>query len=426
MNPQGEVDDEFEDEDYEEDGEEGDIEYVDGDDVDEEEMEGDIEEDEEDDEVGPLNEDAPYIRGLEPVARRSPAGTSAQSSKAQQQPAQPWKGLGEMPVETQKAFKELLQKLQSKQKNKLTVLVLGKSQVGKSSLINKLLNERPLDTNYGQQPRGGRLQIISREAAGFTLNLIDTPGLPEDGTNAEAVLKRISADLRGRQVDAVLYVDRLDAFRVDAADTQNMEAISSEFGSAFWNQAIITFTHARITSLPDNLQLGDLLHQRGMSLRSAIRKASGNKTAALPQQAVECGWRCDSDDQGVKILPDGTRWLSALMNEVVNTAHKGSWKFDKAQRQNPDRKFCRWIPLVLAAQLAVLKLLVIDRVLSEDGVKGDQWGPYDDKVVRLERRRKAQAKEQERAAKSAARSTASTSSRRQPQIVEDDDDFDDL
>lgn len=75
--------------------------------------------------------------------------------------------------------------------------------------------------------------------------------------------------------------------------------------------------------------------------------------------------------------------------QIGNVAHQGSWKFDTAKRQNPDRRNRKWIPLILAAQLA-FKFLVLDRVLEEDSISGDQWGPYDDKVVRLERRRRSQ------------------------------------
>ena len=86
---------------------------------------------------------------------------------------------------------------------------------------------------------------------------------------------------------------------------------------------------------------------------------------------------------------------AAWCAQVVQTSQQGAWKYDAAKRQNPDRRNRKWIPLVLAAQLA-FKFLVIDRVLEEDGVRGDQWGPYDDKIVRIERRKRAQVSGQYR------------------------------
>lgn len=53
-------------------------------------------------------------------------------------------------------------------------------------------------------------------------------------------------------------------------------------------------------------------------MRSAIRKASGNRSAQLPAVAVENGWKCDKDDDKVRVLPDGTRWLTNLLEQVID------------------------------------------------------------------------------------------------------------
>ena len=55
-------------------------------------------------------------------------------------------------------------------------------------------------------------------------------------------------------------------------------------------------------------------------------------------------------------------------------------------KANPNRKGKWLIPLVLAAQIA-FKVLVLDRVLEEDGLTGDQYGPYDPEFVAEERDR---------------------------------------
>lgn len=40
---------------------------------------------------------------------------------------------------------------------------------------------------------------------------------------------------------------------------QIMEAISAELGPAFWNKAVIVFSHGRLTALPDGLSYSELL-----------------------------------------------------------------------------------------------------------------------------------------------------------------------
>ena len=60
---------------------------------------------------------------------------------------------------------------------------------------------------------------------------------------------------------------------------------------------------------------GDFLHQRSLLVRNAIGKASGSKPR-LPAVAIENGWKCDQDEEKVRVLPDGTRWLSSLMTQA--------------------------------------------------------------------------------------------------------------
>lgn len=91
--------------------------------------------------------------------------------------------------------------------------------------------------------------------------------------------------------------------------------------------------------------------------------------------------------------------------QVVQTASSGQWQYDASKRINPDRKHRKWIPLILAAQLA-FKFLVIDRIIDEDAVTGDQWGPYDEKVVRLERRRRKQVSQSQTRARGTIRCAA--------------------
>ncbi len=53
------------------------------------------------------------------------------------------------------------------------------------------------------------------------------------------------------------------------------------------------------------------------------------------------------------------------------------------KRSSPDRRHKWLIPFVIAAQIG-LKIL-LDRVMADDGCKGDASGPYDDMSVRENR-----------------------------------------
>ena len=81
----------------------------------------------------------------------------------------------------------------------MTILVLGKSGAGKSSTVNSLLGERAANVSAFQADVT-RPTLFARTAAGFTLNVIDTPGLLDgDCVNARAVAAIVKF-LQGRSV----------------------------------------------------------------------------------------------------------------------------------------------------------------------------------------------------------------------------------
>jgi tRNA U34 5-carboxymethylaminomethyl modifying GTPase MnmE/TrmE len=113
----------------------------------------------------------------------------------------------------------------------LTVLLLGKGGVGKSSLVNALLGERAAAVSAFklQADTESTVRFVRQVALGgaggdeegFRLTLIDTCGL-EDPEAGDAVsygaLQRIAEDVKGTPIDAVLLVDRLDLYRVEPLD----------------------------------------------------------------------------------------------------------------------------------------------------------------------------------------------------------------
>ncbi len=69
--------------------------------------------------------------------------------------------------------------------------VVGKGGVGKSSTANSLLNERVANV-AALQSDVARPQAISRSVQGFTVTLIDTPGLLEADAVSDAVRQCLS------------------------------------------------------------------------------------------------------------------------------------------------------------------------------------------------------------------------------------------
>ncbi|XP_020885655.1 translocase of chloroplast 33, chloroplastic [Arabidopsis lyrata subsp. lyrata] len=77
--------------------------------------------------------------------------------------------------------------------------------------------------------------MVSRTMGGFTINIIDTPGLVEAEYVNHQALELIKGFLVNRTID-VFYVDRLDVYRVDELDKQVVKAITQTFGKEIYGE----------------------------------------------------------------------------------------------------------------------------------------------------------------------------------------------
>ena len=92
--------------------------------------------------------------------------------------------------------------------------------------------------------------MYSRKAAGFILNIIDTSSLMAQGGPDEAALSLLSEFLSdGKKVDVVLYLDRLDLYRVESRDKQSMDALTRVLGPEIWKKVCITLTRGQVWCL---------------------------------------------------------------------------------------------------------------------------------------------------------------------------------
>lgn len=140
---------------------------------------------------------------------------------------------------------------------------------------------------------------------------------------------------------------------------------------------------------------------RAEGLRKAIAAAGAPKEAVLPLVLIDNRRNGDTDHQGQKVLPDGRPWLPMMVSEVVQAALdvKAPFKYDPKQRQaaNPNNRRKWLIPVVLVAQF-LFKVLVLDRILEEDGITGDAYGPYDPEYIEDERARRKEEREADKRA----------------------------
>ncbi|KAH9606415.1 hypothetical protein KSS87_015058 [Heliosperma pusillum] len=278
--------------------------------------------------------------------------------------AREWTGIQQFPTATQNKLFELLAKLKQENVDSLTILVLGKGGVGKSSTVNSVIGERVVAvTPLGAfQSEGPRPVMVSRSRAGFTLNIIDTPNFIEGGYVNDRALHMIKSFLLNRTVDVLLYVDRLDDYRIETLDRQIIKALTDGFGKAIWNRAAVVLTHGQL-SPPDGLSYEEFVAKRSEALLKVIRQGARIKrdslASSMPIVLVENSGRCIKNDGGEKVLPDGVAWIPNLFKVVIDIVSNGSSAIlvnkRLIERPDPNQRGKYWMPVILAAQFLLWK-----------------------------------------------------------------------
>ncbi|KAL8153360.1 hypothetical protein V2J09_011120 [Rumex salicifolius] len=314
-----------------------------------------------------------------------------------------WAGINQFPAATQARLLELLGKLKQENVHTLTILVMGKGGVGKSSTVNSIVGERVVAVSAFQS-EAPRPVMVSRSRAGFTLNIIDTPGLIEEGYVNSRAIDMIKRFLLNKTIDVLLYLDRLDAYRVDNLDRQIIKVITESFGKGIWQRAAIVLTHAQL-SPPDALTYQEYFSKRSEAILKVVNEAAGIKNrepivshismielsnpclnlhlvglcsgrgivfnieSVIPVVLVENTGRCNKNENDEKVLPNGVVWISNLVGTIIDIVSNGSKAVLVDQKlidgPNANARFKKWIPLILAFEyLFVIK--GIQRAIKSD------------------------------------------------------------
>ncbi|MCO5554505.1 hypothetical protein L7F22_008034 [Adiantum nelumboides] len=163
-----------------------------------------------------------------------------------------------------------------------TVLVLGKSGVGKSATINSLFGKFMSQTD-AFKPATMKVKEILGTVSGLTLRVIDTPGFLTSCTDMKNNLKILSSVkcyIKRSPPDVVLYVDRLDLQCRDYGELPLFKAISDTLGKAIWYDTIVVFTHG-LSGPPDDANNAAedyemFVARRLCALQDSICHAAGN------------------------------------------------------------------------------------------------------------------------------------------------------
>ena len=338
-----------------------------------------------------------------------------------------WTGFSEMPSITQDSINDLFGALEGDEKKDLTVLVLGKGGAGKSSTVNSLFNEQAANVQaFGLD--NTRPSMYSRVApSGFVFHVIDTPSLLDQDVVAEGRLEAVAKSIKDKEIDAVIFLDRLDEYSVGSVDLALIKAVTRFFGPSIWENTVLCFSRGAESSAPPGIDFYEHVAQRENQLKNAIAKAAG-QSYDMASALVENSSRCPKNNDDEKVVSGDTPWVADVLEKLVEVAlNHLPYEYNEEvakKKSNPNSRRKWLIPLVLAAQVGIKFLL--DKVLDDDGCKGDENGPFDAQTVKERREELKEEKKERRAGKKAGGGFAeSEESEEEAAAAEDDDAFDD-
>eukprot|EP00854_Cymbomonas_tetramitiformis_P022013 gene22013-26521_t len=232
---------------------------------------------------------------------------------------------------------------------------------------------RPPPRGFGKASQSVESVLVSRKASqpDFRISYIDTPGLLDGDSVNENALSHLAEFLSDKSVDAILYVDRVDTYRVTACDRQIMLRLANTLGPQIWSITMLVLTHGHITlGPPDGLNYRKFTAQRAEQLRNAIREVAGpsQSSVSLPVTVVENKRACPTNSMSEAILPDGTIFVPQLLNKLADLAIQGKSLEHDALDIAFDvysRKRRRWVIPIFLFNAFLLRPLLIKQIRKD-------------------------------------------------------------
>eukprot|EP00741_Cyanophora_paradoxa_P022648 tig00021493_g21873.t1 len=192
----------------------------------------------------------------------------------------------------------------------LTVLVIGRSGVGKTALVNTLFADEPSKIKptspFEHKPSEGFARVRSAYH-GVSIQFVEEtlpmgePGDPQEEAMARRVQKLYRRAGAEGEIFLLVFVDRLDGAReLNSA----LAVVTDTLGTAAWARSMVVLTHGQTLPPPDST-FADFVKQRRETATLALRRAARNKQLSVNVVVVDNAREGLRSAEGHRVLPFG-------------------------------------------------------------------------------------------------------------------------
>ena len=209
--------------------------------------------------------------------------------------------------------KEELKKWMKESKS-LSILVTGKTGVGKSSLVNGIVGKLVAQEGSTLRRETEHVKEYSCKIKGVDVTIFDSPGLQDITSSEEDYLTDIAS--KCGKVDLILFCCKMNDERLSNDDVRTMKKLTQAFEKTLWENAIFILTFAnKVTPTirgrePSKTEIDHHFHTKKVQWKKVLTEilidAGVDKTIADSIPAVPVGYHDNPE------ISDTKNWFSRM------------------------------------------------------------------------------------------------------------------